>query len=446
MSFTAALVLVLYATLALELLLVAVPSRVSARQLLRRPEGALVSAKSALHRSGILITAGLPLILSVAAFAYPLLVSLFPNLIPHNPPHWRTQFSASSRLGLVLALVGRGITWTAMDTLRRRGAGHGGPLVTDGLFARSRHPGLVGMFLFAAGLYLLYPGWVFGLALFGYALHMDRKARAEEKILMASHPSTYPAYAASVPRYVGRVKAVAADEPTRIAGWFDRTYREKGLRYLRPLAAYRHFPALLGLEPGHRYLDIGCGPGLLLEAAASSGAERFGLDLSKVALGLARERGIAAGLVHGSALALPFPDGQFDRISCIGTIERFPDRPLALREMLRVAKADARFCFMVRNARTLGWRILKQTLGRQSKEGHEDALGLEEWQALFQGSGFEVLRVEGDPWPRVRAQRGLRRCLGLDPDRVSLGTSPLLPLRYANEFIFVLGRAARSSS
>ena len=41
-----------------------------------------------------------------------------------------------------------------------------------------------------------------------------------------------------------------------VAAWFDATYRQKGLGYLRPLRAYPIFVQLLGAKAGERLLDV----------------------------------------------------------------------------------------------------------------------------------------------------------------------------------------------
>lgn len=47
-------------------------------------------------------------------------------------------------------------------------------------------------------------------------------------------------------------------------------------------------------EPGSKLLDVGCGNGMGLEAAANVGFEAYGIDLSSAAVELCRRRGLAA--------------------------------------------------------------------------------------------------------------------------------------------------------
>jgi len=49
--------------------------------------------------------------------------------------------------------------------------------------------------------------------------------------------------------------------------------------------------ARIGVQPGQRVLDIGCGTGVFLQLAAQRGAQVWGLDASEALLQIARGRG-----------------------------------------------------------------------------------------------------------------------------------------------------------
>jgi SAM-dependent methyltransferase len=225
-----------------------------------------------------------------------------------------------------------------------------------------------------------------------------------------------------------------------VAAWFDATYRKKGLRYLRPRRAYAIFVQLLDLPPGARVLDVACGPGLLLCAAVERGHTAAGVDLSHEAVALAHDLLPAADVRQGNAEQLPFADGSFDGVTCLGSIERFLDRERALREMLRVGRPGARFCFLVRNANTFVWRFWRQGLGRREVQGHQDARTIEQWHELFVRVGFVVERVLPDQWPRQR-WRQLLPWWRPRPGRREPVARPIVPLRWCNELVFVLRRA-----
>ena len=94
-------------------------------------------------------------------------------------------------------------------------------------------------------------------------------------------------------------------------------------------------------------LDLACGTGDLSIALARrlpEGSRITGLDLSEGMLAVMREKVAAAGLEdkvsasQGDGTALPFPDTSFDAVTIAFGIRNFSDRPLGLREMLRVLR------------------------------------------------------------------------------------------------------------
>jgi ubiquinone/menaquinone biosynthesis C-methylase UbiE len=218
--------------------------------------------------------------------------------------------------------------------------------------------------------------------------------------------------------------------------WFDSIYQTQGLSYLRPPEAYPVFLQLLGVESGQSILDVACGPGLLLREACQRGLRAHGIDISTVALAMTPHVAPNALALAGNAEALPFADGVFDYVTCIGSVERFLNRERALQEMRRVAKPTAWYCIMVRNSRTLSWKFAIELLHHQNHAGHQDADTLESWSALFQSSGFIIDSVLPDQWFRQRLRRLIPR--PSSATRQGSAARRILPLRFANEFIFIL--------
>ena len=228
----------------------------------------------------------------------------------------------------------------------------------------------------------------------------------------------------------------ANSEQARIIKWFDETYRRKGQRYLRPVKAYYVYLELLDIKPASQLLDVACGLGQLLKAAQEYECRSFGTDISGIAIAKAKEGVPQAALVRANAESLPYADSVFDRITCIGSLERVLNVRRALTEISRVAKEDARVCFLVRNSNTLTWRYLSGRPSDKRARGHQGADTLRNWEELFQSSGFRVLQILPDQYPiHRRAQWSSLNFAKVDYRRPRRS---FLPLNFANEFIFVL--------
>jgi ubiquinone/menaquinone biosynthesis C-methylase UbiE len=89
---------------------------------------------------------------------------------------------------------------------------------------------------------------------------------------------------------------------------------------------------------GKRLLDVAGGDGYWAGQAARRGATAVCLDLARPKLVFGAKLRDHPGLVEGDALALPFPDGQFDVVMSVCAIEHFDDGPAALDEMTRVLR------------------------------------------------------------------------------------------------------------
>jgi SAM-dependent methyltransferase len=106
----------------------------------------------------------------------------------------------------------------------------------------------------------------------------------------------------------------------------------------------------LGLEPGDRVLDLGCGFGRHAFEAARRGARVVACDYAETELKEVRNTFAAmtdagavdaarcAGTVQGDAGRLPFADGSFDRVIASEVLEHIADDGAALYELARVLR------------------------------------------------------------------------------------------------------------
>ena len=90
----------------------------------------------------------------------------------------------------------------------------------------------------------------------------------------------------------------------------------------------------LGLPPGARILDAGCGSGRNMVELARRGSVT-GVEVSDTSVSLARARD-AGEVISGSVLQMPFESASFDLGVCLDVIEHLEDDLAALRELRRV--------------------------------------------------------------------------------------------------------------
>lgn len=114
---------------------------------------------------------------------------------------------------------------------------------------------------------------------------------------------------------------------------------------------------LMGLRPGERVLDLGCGSGWatrLLARLVSEGPEGFGqvvgVDVSDEMIRQAR----AASkdfenilYVWGSAQQIPWEENFFDKVLSVESFYYYPDQGSALKELFRVMAPHGRMFILI---------------------------------------------------------------------------------------------------
>ena len=109
---------------------------------------------------------------------------------------------------------------------------------------------------------------------------------------------------------------------------------------------------LLGIQPGERVLDLGCGFGRHAFESMRRGAHVVACDFSLAELKDVRgmfaairedeaatlPEGAGGSATNGDATRLPFADASFDRIIASEVLEYIPDDTAAFRELARVLK------------------------------------------------------------------------------------------------------------
>jgi ubiquinone/menaquinone biosynthesis C-methylase UbiE len=210
--------------------------------------------------------------------------------------------------------------------------------------------------------------------------------------------------------------------------WWHRARREMAGRLLKRY----------GVPPRSRWLDLGCGTGgnmRLLDVLDPGLA--VGLDLSPIALGLAREKAAEARLVRADiARRLPFADSTFDLVTVFGVLNHawVREEVAVLTEIRRVLRPTGLVL-----ATEPAFAVLERSM---------DVVGMtrcryraKEFAGLCRASGLDVLFVSYFTcfgFPLILMIKVVKRLRAVWSDRkraeVSIDLQPLS--RVANECMF----------
>ena len=160
-----------------------------------------------------------------------------------------------------------------------------------------------------------------------------------------------------------------------------------------------------------------------------------GVDVSEVAVEVARKRVPGATVLLGDGQRLPFDDSSFDRVTCIGSLEHFPDPSAGAAEMARVLRPDGQAVVFVPNLFFLGHVWFGVRHGTQPSEGgqafSEVFLSSEGWTNLLKEAGLEVQSFHA--WNFIFASERVRPVV----KRAWNALSRFVPRHAAYAFAFV---------
>ena len=125
----------------------------------------------------------------------------------------------------------------------------------------------------------------------------------------------------------------------------------EGASFQEALTAHQHvLGRALGLQPGMKALDVGCGVGGPQRAIAREfGASIAGLNISEYQVGKCSEYNRKAGLdhlcstLHGDFMAIPAEAQTFDAAYHFEALAHAPDKTAAYAEVFRVLRPGAIF-------------------------------------------------------------------------------------------------------
>lgn len=200
-------------------------------------------------------------------------------------------------------------------------------------------------------------------------------------------------------------------------GWgqsFHFAPRHRGESFDASLARHEFFLAhALGLKPGMKALDVGCGVGGPMRAIARfSGAGVVGVNNNdyqiKRAIGYCRDAGLAdrCELMKADFMKLPVENGSYDAVYAIEATCHAPDKLALFTELFRVMKEGAGFagyewCLTDRyDGKNAEHRAIKK--GIEEGNGLPDLWSMPEVRSALEGAGFEIVEsrdraLDSDP-------------------------------------------------
>ncbi|MFI5273428.1 MAG: class I SAM-dependent methyltransferase [Ktedonobacterales bacterium] len=232
---------------------------------------------------------------------------------------------------------------------------------------------------------------------------------------------------------------------------------------------YKAGLARVGLAPGTRLLDIGCGAGLACQLAARRGARITGLDAAPGMLAIAASRLPEARFDRGDMQHLPYGNGIFDVVTGFNAFEYAADPAAALAEARRVTRRDGSVLIATwgrpeacQSAAYLTAIARLLPLPRPDARGTFAFSGAGALEALCTGAGLVPFAAEtvACPWEYPDLETLLRGILAAGPhvrarsvvgesalrDAITAAVGPFArpdgSYHLANAFRFVIGRAA----
>jgi len=234
------------------------------------------------------------------------------------------------------------------------------------------------------------------------------------------------------------------DVKARYDQWHKRGECETGKLY------DVHFFRRLGKKvetPTHKtVVDIGCGTGSWLRFMHDLGPsiQCVGLDISVQALKVALEESPFVDYVCAVAEYSPFSDNAFDYLFCLGSLEHFPDKVKAAREIARVLREESLAYVFLPNLYFLGHIYLVLRTGEPPDEGlqhfSESFDTSRGWGRLLSSAGLDVKKLH--KYNRIssastRVSRFTRRLY-------NMLIAPLLPLNLSYGFLYVCKKSKQN--
>lgn len=156
----------------------------------------------------------------------------------------------------------------------------------------------------------------------------------------------------------------------------------------------------------NRLLDVGCGAGSFLKAAARQNWEPFGLEVSQTAIEHARSLGFE--VFHGEIEEANYVDGYFDVVIASELLEHVPDPRALVSSISRILRPGGLFWATTPHGRGISARMLGVDWSTVCPPEHLQLFSVTGIKGLLASSGFSHINVAThgtNPFEIVHAMR-----------------------------------------
>jgi len=165
----------------------------------------------------------------------------------------------------------------------------------------------------------------------------------------------------------------------------------------------------------NRLLDVGCGAGTFLEAAARAGWEAMGVEVSRTAAEHVSGRGFE--VFCGELEKARYPDEHFDVVILSEVLEHVPDPRALLEASARVLRSGGLLWGTTPHGRGISARLLGLGWSTVCPPEHLQLFSVAGIKSLLSGAGFrrvEVVTHGTNPFEILHSMRG--RATGPTPE------------------------------
>ena len=140
-----------------------------------------------------------------------------------------------------------------------------------------------------------------------------------------------------------------------------------------------------------RFLDVGFGAGLLLEAAGRAGWDAEGVEVSRPAVEHAA--GLGLKVFHGELAEARYPDACFDVVAAVEILEHVADPRALVEEIARILRPGGLFWATTPHSRGLSARLLKTNWSVVSPPEHLQLFSVKGLRGLLAPPRFRQVRT-----------------------------------------------------